>query len=36
VVFAFATLWFAHYSLAALDRLRNGRPADQVVQPPAT
>lgn len=27
VVFAFATLWFAHYTLAALDRLRAGAAA---------
>ena len=27
VVFAFATLWFAHFTLAALHRLRHGAAA---------
>ena len=34
VVFAFATLWFAHYTLAALDRLRAGAAAGSTQELP--
>lgn len=36
LVFAFASLWFAHYCLAALEQLRAAAPAEAVVPPPAT
>lgn len=36
LVFAFASLWFAHYCLAALEQLRAAAPADAVVPAPAT
>ena len=32
LVFAFSALWFAHYALAALERLRNRQPAPPVDQ----
>lgn len=36
LVFAFASLWFAHYCLAALEQLRAAAPAEAVVPAPAT
>lgn len=36
LVFAFASLWFAHYCLAALEQLRAAAPAGAVVPAPAT
>jgi hypothetical protein len=35
LVFAFATLWFTHYLLAALDQLRNAANADGARVEPA-
>jgi len=35
LVFAFSALWFAHFALAALHRLRAGREAPPAVAPPA-
>jgi Etoposide-induced protein 2.4 (EI24) len=36
LVFAFASLWFAHFALAALQRLRMQQPAEPVAMPAAT
>lgn len=36
LVFAFSSLWFAHYTLAALQALRAGPGGDEVIDVPAT